>query len=176
MMVDKESLFEELFLSHLDAAYNLARWIVERDQDAQDVVQEAYIRALKGFDGFRGVNARAWLLTIVRNTACSWLRKQSHFSNIVPFDETIHSSLMDEPSSESSQDERVQRLHAALAQLPVDLREVLVLYEIEGWPYKQIALALNVPVGTVMSRISRARRRLYREFTGTRDREVQNEL
>ena len=161
-MRGEPSRFEQLFLPHLDAAYNLARWIVERDQDAQDVVQEAYIRALKGFQGFRGGNARAWLLTIVRNTAYSWLRRQSHHSNLIPFDQSIHAQPLDEPSSESSHDERVRQLDEALRQLPVDMRDVLVLYEIEGWSYKQLASALNVPIGTIMSRISRARRRLQR--------------
>ena len=174
LMRDKPSLFEELFLPHLDAAYNLARWIVERDQDAQDVVQEAYVRALKGFKGFRGANARAWLLTIVRNTAYSWTRK--HPSNIIPFDEAIHSAQMEEPVSESWHEERKRQLYEALNRLSVDFREVLVLYEIEGWSYKQIASALNVPVGTIMSRLSRARRRLQEELAGAQDAKVQNEL
>jgi RNA polymerase sigma factor (sigma-70 family) len=164
-MRDEQSLFEQLFLPHLDAAYNLARWIVERDQDAQDVVQEAYIRALKGFHGFRGDNARAWLLTIVRNTAYSWLKQNSHSSNFIPFNQSIHSQPSDEPSSESIHEERVQQLHEAVQQLPVNLRDVLVLYELEGWSYKELASALNIPLGTVMSRISRARRRLQRILT-----------
>jgi RNA polymerase sigma-70 factor, ECF subfamily len=173
---DKQSLFEALFLPHLDAAYTLARWIVQRDQDAQDVVQEAYIRALKGFAGFHGVNARAWLLTIVRNTARTWLRQQSRFANVVPFDESIHVLPVDEPASESSQEGQIQQLHAALNKLPVEFREVLLLYEIEGWSYKQVASALNLPVGTVMSRLNRARRRLQRLIALVQDQEVQNGL
>ena len=173
---DKRSLFETLFLPHLDAAYTLARWIVQRDQDAQDVVQEAYIRALKGFEGFHGVNARAWLLTIVRNTACTWLKQQSRFSNIVPFDETVHSLPVDAPVSEGSQEQRIQRLHEALNKLSVEFREVLLLYEIEGWSYKKIASALDLPVGTVMSRLSRARRRLQKEIAAGEGQEVRNEL
>jgi RNA polymerase sigma-70 factor, ECF subfamily len=161
-MRDEQSLFEELFLPHLDAAYNRARWIVERDQDARDVVQEAYIRALKGFSGYHGGNARAWLLTIVRNTAYGWLKQQSRFSKLIPFDQSIHAQPLDEPSSESDQEERVQQLHEALQQLPVHLRDVLMLYEIEGRSYKELASTLNIPIGTVMSRISRARRRLQR--------------
>ena len=158
----EQSPFERLFLPHLDAAYNLARWIVQRDQDAQDVVQEAYIRALKGFHAFRGDNARAWLLTIVRHTAYSWLRQQARFANLIPFDQSIHAQPLGEPPSESTHEERVQRLHEALQQLPADMRDVLVLYEFEGWSYKQVASALNVPIGTVMSRLSRARRRLQK--------------
>lgn len=173
---DKRSLFEALFLPHLGAAYTLARWIVQRDQDAQDVVQEAYIRALKGFEGFHGVNARAWLLTIVRNTACTWLKQQSRFANIVPFDETIHVLPVDEPASESLQEERIQQLRAALKKLPVEFREVLLLYEIEGWSYKEIASALDMPVGTIMSRLSRARRRLRKEILVVQNEEVQNGL
>lgn len=175
-MGDEQSLFERLFLPHLDAAYTLARWIVQRDQDAQDVVQEAYIRALKGFGGFHGANARAWLLTIVRNTALTWLKQQSRLANIVPFDETIHVLPTDEPVSESYQQGQMEQLHTALNKLPVEFREVLLLYEIEGWSYKQIASALDLPVGTVMSRLSRARRRLQREIAVMRDQGVQNGL
>lgn len=173
---DRQALFEALFLPHLDAAYNLARWIVQRDQDAHDVVQEAYIRALKGFAGFHGVNARAWLLAIVRNTARTWLRQQSRFANIVPFDESIHVLPADEPASESFREGRIQQLHTALNRLPVEFREVLLLYEIEGCSYKQIASVLTLPVGTVMSRLNRARRRLQSEIALVRGEEVQNGL
>ena len=129
-MRDAQSLFEELFLPHLDAAYNLARWIVEKDQDAQDVVQEAYVRALKGFKGFRGTNARGWLLTIVRNTAYSWTRKYP--SNVISFDEAIHAAPIEEALSESVHEERKRQLYEALNRLSSDFREVLLLYEIEG--------------------------------------------
>jgi RNA polymerase sigma-70 factor (ECF subfamily) len=106
--------FEELFLPHLDAAYNLARWIVERDHDAQDVVQEAYVRALKSFAGFRGVNPRAWLLTIVRNTAYNWIHKHAREENLIPFDEKIHAVPTNESRSEASYEKRSQQLHEAL--------------------------------------------------------------
>jgi RNA polymerase sigma-70 factor (ECF subfamily) len=168
------SSFEELFLPHLDAAYNLARWIVERDQDAQDVVQEAYTRALKSFSGFRGVNARAWLLTIVRNTAYNWIQKHSKENNLIPFDEKIHAVPANEQMSESSYEKRRQQLQDALSRLPPDFREVLVLYEFEGWSYKEMASALNVPMGTVMSRLSRARRRLHEAIS--EDLETEDEL
>jgi RNA polymerase sigma-70 factor, ECF subfamily len=175
-MRNERSLFEELCLPHLDAAYNLARWIVARDHDAQDVVQESYMRALKAFKGFRGADARAWLLTIVRNTAYTFTRKYSHLSNMIPFDEALHSIPGDEPAPESFYEERKRQLHDALNRLPAEFREVLVLYEIEGWSYKQMASALNLPAGTVMSRLSRARRRLREELAGAQDAEVQNEL
>jgi RNA polymerase sigma-70 factor (ECF subfamily) len=168
--------FEELFLPHLDAAYNLARWIVERDQDAQDVVQEAYARALKGFSGCRGVNPRAWLLTIVRNTAYNWIQKHLREDNLIPFDEKIHVIPANESRSEASYEKRRQQLQEALSRLPPDFREVLVLYEFEGWSYKEMALALNVPMGTVMSRLSRARRRLHDAIAEVQDLETEDEL
>jgi RNA polymerase sigma-70 factor (ECF subfamily) len=168
--------FEELFLPHLDAAYNLARWIVERDQDAQDVVQEAYVRALRSFSGFRGVNPRAWLLTIVRNTAYNWIQKHIREENLIPFDEKVHAVATNEPRSESFYEKRRQQLQEALTRLPPDFREVLVLYEFEGWSYKEMASALNVPIGTVMSRLSRARRRLHDVISEVRDVETEDEL
>ena len=172
----ERSRFEELFLPHLDAAYNLARWIVGRDQDAQDVVQEAYLRAMKGLEGFRGGKARPWLMTIVRNTAYTWIKKNLHVSAMIPFDEAIHVVPMDDHLPESSYEERKRLLHEALSRLPVEFRDVLVLYEIEGWSYKRMALTLNVPVGTIMSRLNRARRRLQGELAAVRDPEVQSEL
>jgi RNA polymerase sigma factor (sigma-70 family) len=161
-MEERQSPFEELFLPHLDSAYNLARWIVQRDQDAQNIVQEAYKRALKGFRKFRGADARAWLLTIVLNTAHTWIQKSRNHSNMIPLEEAIHVAPTDQPMSESSQEKQKRRLHEAVTQMPVELREVLLLHEIEGWSYKQLASALNVPAGTVISRLSRARLRLRR--------------
>jgi RNA polymerase sigma-70 factor, ECF subfamily len=172
----KASRFEELFLPHLDAAYTLARWIVGRDQDAQDVVQEAYARALKGFSGFRGDNPRAWLLTIVRNTAYSWIKKHLKEEKLIPFDEETHAVPVEVVPSELSQERRRQLLAEALNRLPAKFREVLVLFEIERWSYKAIAAALNVRLGTVMSRLNRARRRLQQELTQVRDREIEEEL
>jgi RNA polymerase sigma-70 factor, ECF subfamily len=172
----KASRFEELFLPHLDAAYTLARWIVGRDQDAQDVVQEAYARALKGFSGFRGDNPRAWLLTIVRNTAYSWIKKHLKEEKLIPFDEETHAVPVEVVPSELSQERRRQLLEEALNRLPAKFREVLVLFEIERWSYKAIAAALNVRLGTVMSRLNRARRRLQQEITQVRDGEIEEEL
>jgi RNA polymerase sigma-70 factor, ECF subfamily len=172
----KASRFEELFLPHLDAAYNVARWIVKKDQDAQDVVQEAYARALKGFSGFRGDNPRAWLLTIVRNTAYSWIKKQLNDEKLIPFDEKTYAVPVEVAPSELSQERRRQLLEEALNRLPAKFREVLVLFEIERWSYKAIAAALNVRLGTVMSRLNRARRRLQQEITQVRDGEIEEEL
>src|SRR5580692_5534033 len=169
------SRFEELFLPHLDAAYNLARWLVNGDQDAQDIVQEAYVRAFKGFAGFRGENPRAWLLTIVRNTAYTWIKKHaSDEERLVPFDEKSFSVAIEAAPSELGIDRRSQQLREALNRLPAEFREVLVLFEMEGWSYKAMATILEVPLGTVMSRVSRARRRLREEITQIQDPEIED--
>jgi RNA polymerase sigma-70 factor, ECF subfamily len=175
-MEGKQSLFEELFLPHLDAAYNLARWLVQTDADAQDVVQEAYVKALKGFDGFRGTNARGWLLTIVRNTAYSWAQKYSNNSNMVQFDGASHGATWDLHLSPSFLQDRINRLHKGLTRLPAEFREILLLRDIEGWSYKQLASALKIPSATVMSRLSRARQRLRQELARPQNEELQNEL
>jgi RNA polymerase sigma-70 factor, ECF subfamily len=154
--------FEEIFFPYLDAAYNLARWIVQHAQDAQDVVQEAYIRAFKGFHGFRGGNSRAWFLTIVRNTAFSWLNSHAREARLIPYVEEKHADIIsiNQFEDELVSDGRKEDLQKALERLPLDLREVIILYELEGLSYKELAAALGIPVGTVMSRLSRARRRL----------------
>ncbi len=154
--------FEQLFLRYLDAAYNLARWIVQHDQDAQDIVQDAYIRAFKGFHRFRGRNPRAWFLTITRNTAYDWLNRHAAEEKLIPYDEEKHADiiLMKEPEQDLVFDERKERLQIALERLPLEFREVIVLYELEGLSYKELAATLGIPIGTVMSRLSRARRRL----------------
>jgi RNA polymerase sigma-70 factor (ECF subfamily) len=171
----KTAAFENLFLPHLDGAYNLALWIVERDQDAQAVVQEAYIQALKEFVEF-DADARAWLLTIIRNTAYSWIQKRGNHSNMIPFDEATRVAPSDKSLPEPSPEERQRHLHEALSKLPVEFREVLVLHEIEGWSYKQLASALKVSAATVMSRLSRARHRLKQELAGVRQKELKDEL
>jgi RNA polymerase sigma factor (sigma-70 family) len=175
-MKETESLFEQICLPHLDAAYNLARWLVGRDEDAQDIVQEAYLRALKGFKGFRGGNARPWLLAIVRNTTYTWHKKYAKHPSMVPFDLAIHDKRTGDPPSQPSHEERVQQLEEALNRLPVEMREILVLRELEGWSYKQLASTLDVASGTIMSRLSRARQRLQRELADLRQMEPKNEL
>jgi RNA polymerase sigma-70 factor (ECF subfamily) len=175
-MEETESLFEQFCLPHLDAAYNLARWLVGKDQDAQDIVQEAYVRAMKGFKGFRGGNARSWLLAIVRNVAYSWLKKHAKQPYMVPFDPAIHDGTMGEQPSESAHEERVRQLDEVLNRLPIEMREILLLRELEGWSYKQLASTLKVASGTVMSRLSRARQRLQRELAEFRQMEAKDEL
>jgi RNA polymerase sigma factor (sigma-70 family) len=178
VMGDERRQFDEIFLPHLDAAYNLARWIVQNDQDAQDVVQEAYIRAFKGFHGFRGGNGRAWLLTVVRNAAYTWLNKRMPDQKWVPYVEEKHAEIIsiDQSANEDRTEKRKEDLHDALERLPPEFREVIILYEIEGLSYRELALSLGVPVGTVMSRLSRARRRLREELEQTKTRRAANGL
>lgn len=156
----KVERFEQAVLPHLDAAYNLARWLTRNDHDAEDVVQEASLRALQFFDGFRGGTGRAWLLSIVRNTCYTWLRKNRAAAE--PFDEEIHSGGGDSGSPETAAIEKAgrQMLKTALEELPLEFREVLVLRELEGLSYEEIASVAGIPAGTVMSRLARARQRL----------------
>jgi RNA polymerase sigma factor (sigma-70 family) len=154
--------FEEAVLPHLDAAYNLARWLTRNPQDAEDVVQDAYLRAFRFFSGFHGGNARIWLLKIVRNTCYSWLHQNRAQRMTTAFDEQLHTDLAESQSPETlllrKADGRL--LSQALEELPPDFREVLVLLEFEGLSYKEIAEVLGIPIGTVMSRLARARHRL----------------
>jgi len=154
--------FEEAVLPHLDAAFNLARWLVRNSTDAQDLVQEAYLRAWKGFAGFHGGDGRSWILTIVRNTCYTWLRKHSKRDLTVEFDEGAHTQESSVPNPERVFVENANRemLEQFLQQLPAEFRESIVLRELEGLSYKEISEIAGVPVGTVMSRLARARARL----------------
>jgi RNA polymerase sigma-70 factor (ECF subfamily) len=154
--------FEQAILPHLDAAYNLARWLTRRDQDAEDVVQESYLRAFQFFDSFRGGDGRTWLLTIVRNTCYTWLRKNRTPEQTVSFDEEQHGLTRVEhgPEAHLLRSEDAAVLHAALSELPAEFREVVVLRELEELSYKEIAGVAGIPVGTVMSRLARGRERL----------------
>jgi RNA polymerase sigma factor (sigma-70 family) len=151
-------------LPHLDAAYNLARWLTHNAVDAEDMVQEAYLRAFKFFDAFRGPDSRAWLLTIVRNTCYTWLQQNRPCDLAASFDEDIHSSESDatNPATLVLQNADHQMVHQALEQLPVEFREVVILRDLEGFSYKEIAEIAKIPPGTVMSRLARARERLKR--------------
>ena len=159
---DKLQRFEQAILPHLDAAYNLARWLTRNEEDAKDMVQEAYLRAFKFFDGFRGVDGRAWLLSTVRNTCYTWLAQKRRTQTTTAFDEEIHT--MDEdgmnPSTLVLKSGEVEMLKASLEELPEEFREVIVLRDFEEMSYKQIAEVINAPLGTVMSRLARARGRL----------------
>jgi RNA polymerase sigma factor (sigma-70 family) len=159
---DQLARFEQAILPHLDAAYNLARWLTRNDHDAQDMVQEACLRAFKFFDGFHGVDARAWLLTIVRNTCYTWLEQNRRGQAMTSFDEEIHTVEEDtlNPSALALKSGDREMLKQSLEQLPAEFREVIVLRDLEELSYKQIAEVINVPLGTVMSRLARARARL----------------
>jgi RNA polymerase sigma factor (sigma-70 family) len=154
--------FEEIVLPHLDAAFNYARWLTRNDAEAEDVVQDACVRAVRFFPSLRGDDARAWLFAIVRNT---WYSRVSHRAGVaeaLPLDNTTEEpadSALD-PEARLLQQHAVARVREGLEQLPVDFREVLVLREIEGMSYKEIAAVVRVPIGTVMSRLARARDRL----------------
>ena len=154
--------FEEVILPHMDAAYNLARWLARNDHDAEDLVQESYLRAFKFFGSFHGANARGWLLTIVRNTGYTWFRENRAEELTTSFNEEIHSTEADpfDPQKLLLQRESSQLLKQALEELPLEFREVLVLRELEGLSYKEIAVIAGIPPGTVMSRLARARTRL----------------
>jgi RNA polymerase sigma-70 factor (ECF subfamily) len=163
-MSDEENRrrFESLALPHLDAAYSLARWLTHNDQDAQDVVQEAAMRAMRYIGGFRGDSARAWLLQIVRHTCYSWM-KENRPAEKVAFDgdddawQNVPAPASDEPHSVAIRKADRLQINEAIAALPIPFREVLVLRELEDLSYSDIARIAEIPVGTVMSRLARAR-------------------
>lgn len=175
--------FERVMLPHLDAAYSLARWLTRSAHDAEDLTQEALLRAFRAFDGFRGETGRAWLLAIVRNTCFSWLRQRKVGEATDPFDEEKHSlseasaDRRGDPWVESPEDVAVVRatreaVLEAVERLPFEYREAVVLRELEGLSYKEIGDVLDVPVGTVMSRLSRGRALLRKSLahaTGDRN-------
>ncbi len=154
--------FEELVLPHLNAAYNLARWLTRNDQNAEDLVQDAYLRAWKSFDGFKGGDGRSWLLMIVRNTCYTWMQRNRTSELMTSFDEELHSTPSHAPNPEALLLQSVDQelLKNALQGLPLEFREAMVMRELEGLSYLEIASVAGVPVGTVMSRLARARARL----------------
>jgi RNA polymerase sigma-70 factor (ECF subfamily) len=158
---ERKQRFERVVLPHLDAAYNLARWITRNDHDAQDVVQEAVLRAYRFFDGLRG-EAKPWLLAIVRNSCLTWLQVNRP-ADLAGFDDRVVEPQAPEEDGPEAQAMRAvdrRMLNDALAALPAQFREVLVLRELEDLSYKDIARVAEVPIGTVMSRLARGRRLL----------------
>ena len=161
--------FEAMAMPHLDAAYNLARWLTRNEHDADDLVQSAYLRAFRFADSFRGGDARAWLLTIVRNTYYTSLRDGQPHQADVSFDEELHGRAASEhadaqavldPAVIAVRRDTSRTVNLALEQLPQAFREVLVLKEMDDLSYKQIAQVAEIPIGTVMSRLARARKML----------------
>ena len=166
--LDDNALFRTVVMPHIDEAYRLARWLTTNGTDAEDVVQDASLRAFRAIRSYAGGNPRAWLLSIVRNTAYSWLRKNRP-ATIVPVDDLeaveLEHGKLDERHDETPESSLIakvdaEQLRAAIAKLPAPFRETLVLRDIEGLDYREIAEATEVPIGTVMSRLARARRRL----------------
>lgn len=155
-----ESEFERIFLPHLDAAWNLARMLLRNQQDAEDVVQESYLRALRSFPGFRGESSRSWLLAIVRNTCFTWLRNNRDRADQAEFREEIHAVAAATPETQSLSRERTNAVSRCIEQLPADFREAIILRELQQMSYREIAEITGVPSGTVMSRLARARSRL----------------
>jgi len=154
--------FEETLLPHLDAAYNLARWLTRDPSDADDVVQEAYLRAFKFFGGFHGGNSRSWLLKIVRNTCYTWLQKNRPREIVYEFDEELFEAGSGNPEALLIESIDLQILTRLLNGLPPSFREVIVLRDIEGLSYKEIAVVTELPLGTVMSRLARGRKQLQK--------------
>lgn len=159
---NKLERFERAVLPHLDAAYNLARWLTRQAEDAEDLVQESYLRAFKSFDTFRGADGRAWILTIVRNTCYTWLGQHRPEELTMAFDEELHSPATQASSPEAMLLEGADRelLRKALEELPAEFREAVILRDLEGLSYKEIADVAGIPLGTVMSRLARARKLL----------------
>ena len=155
--------FEQVVLPHLPAAYNLARWLVRDNADAEDVVQEAYLRAFKFFDGYRGGESRTWLLTIVRNTCYSWLQRNRSRELTDSIDDAPEAATDDfgNPELQLVQNADAQMVQECLAELPLEFREVMVMRELEELSYKEIATIAELPIGTVMSRLARGRKRLH---------------
>ena len=143
-------------MPHLNAAHNLARWLIRNPHDAEDAVQEAYLRAFRYFEGFQGGDGRAWLMAVVRNTCMTWLGRKPA---AVPFDEHAHGAASD-PQTDLKEDPRIDSLRECVEALPREYREVIVLREMQELSYREISEAAGVPIGTVMSRLSRSRVRL----------------
>ena len=171
---NKLASFEEAVLPHLNAAYNLARWLTHNPTDAEDVVQEAYLRAFRFFGGFHGADGRSWLLAIVRNTCYTWLQHNRSPELTIPFDDELREIESKDLNPEALllQSAESQMVRQALEDLPVEFREVLVLRELEEMSYREIASITDLPLGTVMSRLARGRKRLQLALTNQMHAEV----
>jgi RNA polymerase sigma factor (sigma-70 family) len=164
---DSKARFDKVVMPYLDDAYGLARWVTGNSADAEDVVQEACVRALRGIGGFSGGNSRAWVLTIVRNTAYDWLRKNRsptivHVDDLETIERMADDAMTagDNPEAALIARAEEERLQMAIAKLPAVFRDTMVLRDVQGLDYREIATITGVPIGTVMSRLARARRRV----------------
>lgn len=160
----RDELFEKTVLPYLNSAYNLARWLTRNEHDAEDVVQEAFLRALRSFDTFiAGRDARAWLLAIVRNSCRTWQRRNRPYETAIEFadDSPVAAGTSPDPEALLIQNVNSQLVRQAIEELPLEYREILILRELEELSYKEIAQILEIPLGTVMSRLSRARKELF---------------
>ena len=171
----REERFRAMVLPHLDSAFNLARWLTRNPQEAEDIVQEAYLRAFKFFDSFHGEDGRAWLLGIVRNTFYTWYQQHKEQARNTHFEEELHGAHLEDaadahehdPEAQLIQKDNRRELQQALEALSVELREVIVMRELEDLSYKQIAGIVGIPIGTVMSRLGRGRKQLAGILAGT---------
>ena len=172
--------FETLVLPEMDAAYSFARWMTGNPTDAQDVVQDAMVRMLKYIDTFRGGNARTWVLSVVRNTALTWLETNRRPGQISLDDDSDRAAAVDDllvahgedggdPAAIQLQRSEIEALHRAIRELPIEQREVVLLRDVEGLSYREIATVLEVPPGTVMSRLARARDVLGQRLRGPQE-------
>jgi RNA polymerase sigma factor (sigma-70 family) len=170
--------FEEAALPHLRAAYNLARWLTRNETDAEDVVQEAYLRAYKHFGSFHGGDGRPWLLAIVRNTCFTWMQHNRSRELTIPLDDDLHEIESKDLNPEALllQSADTQMVRQALEGLPAEFREAIVLRELERLSYKQIAAVAEISVGTVMSRLARARKRLQQILKSQVNKETREEV
>jgi RNA polymerase sigma-70 factor (ECF subfamily) len=164
--MNENQQFENTVLPHLDAAYNLARWMTRNDHDAEDVVQDAMLRAFKFFGGFRGGNSRSWLLTIVRNACLDWFEKNRKLEFSATLDDGLHAIADEASGPEVNLLRKADRalVRQAIDELPVEFREIIVLREMEDLSYKEISDVAGIPIGTVMSRLARARKLLQRSL------------
>lgn len=172
----EQSRFEMLVLPHFDAAFNLARWLLRGAADAEDATQESLLRAYRFFPGFHGGDVRAWLLQIVRNTCYTCLEKNRRVDDMTEFDEELHGVPGPTPEGLAIAGDNRERLTRALESLPPRYREVIVLRELEGCSYKEIAAITSIPIGTVMSTLSRARRQLQSALADPTRMEASHEL
>lgn len=171
----KEERFQAKVLPYLDSAFNLARWLTRNPQDAEDIVQEAYLRAFKFFDSFRGEDGRAWLLGIVRNTFYTWYQQNKAQAKNTQFEEELHGAKLEDaadtrehnPEALLIQKDSQRQLQRALEAVSVEFREVMVMRELEDLSYKQIAGIVGIPIGTVMSRLGRGRKQLAEILAST---------